>query len=506
MIISYFKEGRDMKRKLTAVLAAAMALFSTGCGEVVDINSGTQNIATVSDLEKWDMERSGRASAESAAPQPAEQPASADAGAAITADIPVTSAPKPETAAEPVPAGQGNIYDCNGKLLMYTDKDTGARRISSGYAVPFGNILSRKSYGLEDTFAEQLSQSDTSLQLTFDADVQNAIYQYMASANMKGCVVVMRTDGSLAAEVSYPSYDPAEYGEADDSTMWGALSNHAMQSAPPGSVFKIMSEVIAEKHGIDTLYDDGTWYSDGGVIVNWDHDTNPYYPIEERSRYSAFINSSNIFFAKTFDAVGTEAVTADLSEMFHFGRDIYCDFGAVSTGMLINNADDLRRSAFGQANVTTTPMYLAALGREAVFGDMVTPFVLMNKVSGSDAKKVKSRGTSPELIASIPPAYRQGLLEGMAGVGGDIGVYPPDGYSFYAKTGTAETGWGEYLYITGCLRSINDDGGIKYKDYSGYSGSYIIVTQINNAGDLGLTFASESAYLYQGIVNIVTGY
>lgn len=492
-----------MKRRLTAVLAAAITLFSTGCGEVVDINSGEQNIATLSELEKWDMERSGSASSGAAAVPDAAVPAESDG---VTADVPVTAAPKPAAGSGPELTGQGgSMYDCNGKLLMTTDKMTGERRIAADYAEPFGNILSSKSNGLCETFGSKLSKSGTSVQLTFDADIQSAIYRYMAEAGMKGSVVVMRTDGSLAAEVSYPSYDPAEYGEADDSTAWGSLSNHAMQSAPPGSVFKIMSEVIAEKHSIDTLYDDGTWYSDSGVIVNWDHDTNPYYPIEERSRYSAFVNSSNIFFAKAFDAVGAEAVTADLGEIFHFGRDIYCDFGTIITGMQIDNADDLRRSAFGQANVTTTPMYLAALGREAVFGEMVTPFVLMNEIKGEGAGQVKSRGTTPELIASIPMAYRQGLLEGMAGVGGDIGVYPPADYSFFAKTGTAETGWGEYMYITGCLRNTADDGGIRYKDYGNYSGSYIIVTQISNGGELGLTFASESAYLYQGIVNIVTG-
>lgn len=497
-----------MTTKPIAAAAAALMLLCSGCGEAVDINSGSVNIATLSDLEKWDAERSSGNTAQQQPDAPAENaPQATNAGQVITADIPADAPQQNKApAAEVSPAGQGNIFDCNGRLLMYTDADSGKRVIPEAYAVPFGNILSCKSDGLDGIFGEILSQPDTSVQLTFDADIQNAIYQYMASMNMNGCVVVLRTDGSVAAEVSYPSYDPALYGDADDSTRWGALSNHAMQSAPPGSVFKIMSEVIADKHGIDTLYDDGTWYSDSGIIVNWDHDTNPYYPIEERSRHSAFINSSNIFFAKTFDIVGTEAVTADLSSIFHFGRDIYCDFGTIFTGMPVNNTDDLRRSAFGQANVTATPMFLAALAREAVFGDMAAPFVLMNTVKGNNVKKIKSKGTSPELIASIPAEYRQDLLEGMAGVGADIGIYPPEGYSFFAKTGTAETGWGEYLYINGCLRSIYDDGSLSNRDYSSYNGSYIITTQINNGNDLGFTFASESAWLYQGIVNIVTSY
>ena len=59
--------------------------------------------------------------------------------------------------------------------------------------------------------------------------------------------------------------------------------------------------------------------------------------------------------------------------------------------------DDLRRSAFGQAKVLTCPIFLAALGREAVFGDMVTPFVMKDIVDGSDANKKIDSGTKATL-------------------------------------------------------------------------------------------------------------
>ena len=84
--------------------------------------------------------------------------------------------------------------------------------------------------------------------------------------------------------------------------------------------------------------------------------------------------------------------------------EVYCD-------------DDLRRSAFGQSYVLTCPLFLAALGREAAFGDMVKPFVLQNIVDSNDCGNVLADGTAPnEVIASIPQEYRQNLLDGMAGV------------------------------------------------------------------------------------------
>ena len=334
----------------------------------------------------------------------------------------------------------------------------------------------------------------------------------MQNVNIVGSVVVMRTDGSVMADVSYPSFDPTEYNSNPnyiDVVGYGALQNKTLEKQPPGSCFKIMTEIIADKHEIYSLYDDGTWYSDEGVIVDWDHDTNPYYPME-RSLYSAFVNSSNIFFAKVFDQLGEETVRSDLKELFHFGDncDIECDFGTISSSMEITCMDDLRRSAFGQAYVRTSPMFLATLCREAIFGDMVKPFMLKNVIDSSGANSVLLEGSKPyEVIASVPENCRQNILDGMLGVGSDLGVYAGENYTFYAKTGTAETGGSDILYITGCMKNINDntESSPIYEDYSNYheNGSYIVVMQMQNPNDYGFNFSSESAYLYQGIINIL---
>ena len=119
-----------------------------------------------------------------------------------------------------------------------------------------------------------------------------------------------------------------------------------------------------------------------------------------------------------------------------------------------------------------------------------------------------SAGSAPyEVIASIPQEYRQNLLDGMLGVTGHLGVYVPEGYQLYTKTGTAETGAGDYLYITGCLRNNNDQsaGCPTYADYSSYkeNGSYIIILQIQNPKDHGFNYASDSGALYKGIIDTV---
>ena len=449
-------------------------------------------------------------------------PESSSESAATTESAVTTTATETETTTTTttVPAVmRGKLYDANGEILMYSQRDSNGkeqRMTNDSNKVAFANVLNEMSEGLDLKYNDELRKPNPSpvdgqddigqsIQLTFDAAKQNAVYDYMASTNIIGSAVVMRTDGSLMAQVSYPSYDPdIYYGQkTDEDLAWGGYGNKAFQNAEPGSCFKIMSEVLSDKHGITSLTDEGTWYYDGTSIVNWDHENTWAYPVE-RSLSSAFVNSSNIYFAKAFDQIGKDDVLADLDSIFHFVSDIKCDFGTIHNNIEIYCNDDLRRSAFGQSYVLTCPIYLAALGREAAFGDMVTPFTIKNIVDTNDcASVIKSGSAANDVIASIPAEYRQNLLNGMTGVGSNIGVSVPAGYSFYAKTGTAETWEGDFLYITGIVKNDADDGTATYADYSSYNGSYIIIMQIRTPKYFNFDFASQSASLYQGLINTV---
>ena len=442
------------------------------------------------------------------------------ATAAATETVTTTEAPQEEqtTAA---PGAKGNIYDSKGHLLVSGSEDGKKRVFANDYSVSFANIITEMSDGYDANFNSILSAPAenggcNSIKLTLDGDVQNDIYSYMESVNLIGAVVVLRTDGSIMAQVNYPSYDPnaVEDQKYNEDLAWGDVGNKAFSNYEPGSCFKIMSEVLADKYGIYSLYDDGTWdFGNDHPIVNWDHKTNKSsYPIPNRSLNSAFINSSNIFFAKAFENIGEENVISDLRTIFHFGSEksdaIHCDFGDLNNNIEIEDIDDLRRSAFGQAKVLTCPIFLAALGREAIFGDMVTPFVLKDIVDGSDPNKKISGGSRPnDVIASIPPECRDNLLSVMGSVGSDIGIYPPEGYSFYAKTGTAEGWLGDFLYITGCAKNYNDNGTQTWDSYDSYgeTGSYVVVMEIRNPADHGFEFASQSAGVYREILNRVIG-
>ena len=494
------------RRLLSALLAASMLVPCQSCSSVVEQAAPASGVTEDS---------TGAAEGASEAPGDAGEQGTAPAGTGT--DTETTTEGTTTTAVPDVM--RGNIYDAHGELLAHSEHDSSGKEVrvfAEKYKVAFANVLSEMSEGMDMIFEDRLRKPNPSpvdgdekvgqsIQLTFDADVQKGIYDYMAYMGIEGAAVVMRADGSLAAQVSWPSYDPDEYAgkKHDEDLAWGTYGNKAFQNAEPGSTFKMMSEVISDKHGIYSLWDEGEWYDDGATIVNWDHDKNKYYPME-RSLYSAFINSSNIYFAKAFDQIGKKDVLDDLDKIFRFITPINCDFGEIHNNVEIYCNDDLRRTAFGPSYVLTCPIYLTALCHEAGLGDMYTPFVLKNTVDTNDFSKVLEKGSKAfDKIASIPEEYRENLWAGMLGVANDVGIWVPEGYTLYAKTGTAETWMGDFLYITGCMKT--EKGNDKESaDYTDYKGSYVVVMQIRNPGNFGFNFASESASLYQGIINALT--
>ena len=423
---------------------------------------------------------------------------------------------------------KGNIYGSDGTPLVYSKSDENGniiRTFSDTCSTAFANILAENADGMDKILDTTLNKKNPSpvndndsvgqsVKLTIEPNMQNSIYKYMEKNKIEGSVVVMRTDGSVAAEVSYPSFDPKDKYSAEELTNGGKYSNKAMTMATPGSCFKIMTATLAAVHGIYSLHDEGKWVDEKGAsIVNWDYDTNDNYPVE-RSLFSAFLDSSNIFFAKVFDNLGYETVISDLENIFSFGdNDIVCDFGTLENNIYASSDEELKRSAFGQSNDLTTPMYLAALVREAVLGDMVKPFMVQNIVDTNNPQTVIEKGTPPyQMMGSVPYEARQSIVEGMSAVAENVGIQPFGNYSVYAKTGTAEIYknaeyTGDYLYITGFMLNDYDSSDKKpvFTDYADYkkTGSYSVVMQITNPLDFNFTFASESSHIYQDILSCV---
>lgn len=240
------------------------------------------------------------------------------------------------------------------------------------------------------------------LTLTLDADAQRVATNGLAGH--KGAAVLLRvTDGAVLALASSPAFDPNRLGPGlfrgrDPDT---PLLNRATQGFyPPGSTFKVVVAASAIEHGFrGTLPCPADGYT-----------TSSYYPkIRDHEYYAerragrrwrghgdldldtAFIESSNVFFAQLGVQLGREA-------LFEAGRRLHFDehlrlypgtqrSGSFSTGRIpdLGRRDlyGLAQASIGQGRILATPIHMATI-----------------------AAAVANRGLAvrPRLIAEDPPA------------------------------------------------------------------------------------------------------
>ena len=170
----------NAKTKIAAVITAVFSMFSLqSCGNVVQKVNTEQSVSAF-------------------APESSTEPTT-DAAVTTTAAETVTT-----TTTTTVPAVmRGKLFDANGELLMYSQRDSNGkeqRMTNDSNKVAFANVLNEMSEGLDKTFNDELrkpnpspveGQDDVgqSIQLTFDAAKQNAVYDYMASSNIVGSAV-----------------------------------------------------------------------------------------------------------------------------------------------------------------------------------------------------------------------------------------------------------------------------------------------------------------------------
>lgn len=423
---------------------------------------------------------------------------------------------------------RGCIFDVNMNCIMSSVAQQGKipyRQIGPKYT-SLSNILSDQSEGFDTVFEDILRTENPtryeiggelvgrSVQLTLNAGMSQKIYERMNKEGIIGSVVVMRSDGSVAAMVSTPSYDlnklMSDSGYSETLGNTGAFINRTLSSAAPGSTFKIISEVIANQHDIDKMTDEGHITVQSTNLQNNDWEKNKEsYPMQT-DRLDAFIRSSNVYFAKAFDKIGEKNVKSDMQNYFLLSDStkINCDFGVLQNSLKIRSRDDLCRSAFGQGNVRISPLYISAVTREGIYGSMAEPFVLKSVIDTATKKPVGEGSMPYNEIACIPEKCRENIKECLRSSGTLRDITLPDGYTLYSKTGTANVGNGLYLYITGGIVHKNDltaqkkiytDG---YKNFS-CQGGYIITMQIQNPQHLGLELASQTTYIYSDIIDIV---
>ena len=186
----------------------------------------------------------------------------------------------------------GSILDRNGTVLFdcaegnYSDDKT--TRISTLHAI--GDKQGNINTGAKNLFADQLvgfslitgtSGTGNSINLTLDANLNNAAYQAMAGR--KGVVALYNyKTGEVLCMLSTPSFDPADDAEvakvaAGDSNYDGAYLNRFLSGTyTPGSTFKLVTSAAA----LETLHNENSfsYTCKGSLTLNGEKITCPRAP------------------------------------------------------------------------------------------------------------------------------------------------------------------------------------------------------------------------------------
>lgn len=303
---------------------------------------------------------------------------------------------------------RGRILDRRGLVLAYSEEANGQvwRRYpfgaafahSIGYSHPkFGaaGVEAAASQHLNGATPERLESwgelgrnlliqdkrpRGQDLVLTLDAELQLAAVQGLG--NRRGAVVLIRpADGAILALASSPSFDPSQLSPAlfRGNPADSPLLNRATQGLyPPGSTFKIaLAAEALDKGFTGTLAcpAEGFTTSPRYPLIR-DHE---YYSAQRAGRSwgghgnldltTAFVESSNVFFAQLGVQYGHEAFRANLERLL-FGKPvrIYPGLdrtGAINTGRVPFIADKdrygLAQASIGQGVMTASPAHMALL-------------------------------------------------------------------------------------------------------------------------------------------------
>lgn len=211
------------------------------------------------------------------------------------------------------------------------------------------------------------------VQLTIDANLQNALYEQFQKD--KSCSVAMQPyTGEVLALVSTPSYDSNDFIMGLSNEQWTALNedenkpmyNRFRQVWCPGSTFKTITAAIGLESGaIDPTKDYGTeglrWQKDaswGSYYVTTLHE---YEPVILEN---ALIYSDNIYFAKAALRIGAAVLEHSLTQLGFQQQlpfEITMAQSQYSNTEKIETEIQLADSGYGQGEILMNPLHLACV-------------------------------------------------------------------------------------------------------------------------------------------------
>ena len=387
---------------------------------------------------------------------------------------------------------RGTIYDRNGNALNYSKKVGGKRHYTGGRAYSTITGYFSKIYGasgIEKTFNTDLVSSRTDsdgtkkgcdIVLTTDSDLQNAAYSAISNIAQGAAVVLDARSGEILAMASTPTFKPTSLEDdwSDLTQIDGLfLPNAYKKTFAPGSDFKIISACAVIDNGVDgtTVEDNGYMtFKNGQTITNYKG--NAYGTLDLDG---AIVNSSNVYFMQKALDMGGKKLEASIRK-FLVGDSVELDFTTLKSTLDFENYEDqvVASVAFGQGRTEVTPLHMA-MAAQAIANDgvMLKPYLIKSMKEANGNPKITGRKEKLTTVTSKSTANLVTNAMTLAGQHYGFDYIGSEGWDVAAKTGTAETGKGNYngwivtfapsenpKYVVVVMAASQDHDGIYYKD------------------------------------------
>ena len=296
--------------------------------------------------------------------------------------------------------------------------------------------------------------------LTLDMGMQTQVEQILSQDVQKvkalsgSAVIIDPHSGAIKAMANYPSYDPSQYSQVSDPTLFeNAAVSHPIEV---GSIMKTLTASAALDQGVvqpnTTYYDPASWVVNGYKITNIEQDGGPgTQSIESILNLSLNTGATWLLMQMgggQLDAKGRATWHDYMVNHFQLGKKTGIEQGYEADGYVpspVNNGAGIdltyANTSFGQA-MTATPLQMgAALSSVLNGGTYYQPHLVDQTIAPNGITTT----LKPKVVKSdvVSPKVGQELIPLMEGVVAQHAVNYPDlrfssDYIVGGKTGTAQ--------------------------------------------------------------------
>lgn len=303
--------------------------------------------------------------------------------------------------------------------------------------------------------------SGDNAQLTIDVGMQAGLEKILKAAQDRNqskdvsAIVMDVHTGAVKAMANYPSFDPANYQNVDDASVF--QNDSVTVPIEPGSITKIFTTATSLQKGVitpqTTFYDPGIWKIDGATVsdVEEDHSTG------QQSVLSTLDKSLNTGATWMLMQLGGGQINSQarstlydyFTNHFMLGKPTGIEQGYDPAGYIPKPADNgaginltYANISFGQAYSATALQMISGLSSILNGGTYYRPYLVdqITRPDGSITRtepkalktNVVSKHVSDEIISLLEQNNTNHIHEGFAYL--DFGPK----YNVGGKTGTAE--------------------------------------------------------------------